>query len=297
MSLIVDIAIDKILELSNGHAQMQTGIGKTMRLVSHRTGKLATHPNKALFAGAAVIAIAMVVGSNFREQYEAPDQLMQASASTADQALMDKWMDANDLCQGSSNSTTIAKTCKTRDQLERQLADRGWCWAYEDETVVRADYRWHRCTEKTLARGKHSVQLEAVSQSAQNPETVEVDSQSTGSKPVPAARTTAQRRADLRAAVRQGWLVTGAQIQRIEFAYRCGVIDRLSTQVAVNRIMGSMQDDLAKFGLLDDPQMSIKPVADRFIAAGKYDAASGKCSQLTPKMRGEILTMVDVLMA
>lgn len=75
------------------------------------------------------------------------------------------------------------------------------------------------------------------------------------------------------------------------------MIDRLSTQVAVNRIMGSMQDDLAKFGLLDDPQMSIKPVADRFIAAGKYDAASGKCSQLTPKMRGEILTMVDVLMA
>lgn len=83
--------------------------------------------------------------------------LVPRHANDADRALMRLWLDQNEHCRGSSDAATIASMCPKRDYSEIQLKRRGWCWSYDDWTVVPADFRWHRCSEKTLADNDRSV--------------------------------------------------------------------------------------------------------------------------------------------
>lgn len=71
---------------------------------------------------------------------------MAARPATADQ-IMAQWRVANNACQDNPDNTQNPPQCKQRDRIERRAEAMGWCWAYSDRQVPRADYHWHRCTE------------------------------------------------------------------------------------------------------------------------------------------------------
>lgn len=93
---------------------------------------------------------------------EGADQaaLIPKDANNADRALMDVWLDQNELCQGSPDAATIDVMCPERNRTQAKLEQRGWCWAYADRTVVRADYRWHRCSVTSLPADERSVSFD-----------------------------------------------------------------------------------------------------------------------------------------
>jgi hypothetical protein len=61
-------------------------------------------------------------------------------------AVIAEWTRANDACQG-GNVAFNSSVCRRRDRLQAQAEKLGWCWAYSDWQVSRADYRWHRCNQ------------------------------------------------------------------------------------------------------------------------------------------------------
>ena len=65
------------------------------------------------------------------------------SASVKDATLMRQWIAQNELCQGSSDETTIKSACPKRDATGTKLAHLGWCWAFPDKPS--SESHWHRC--------------------------------------------------------------------------------------------------------------------------------------------------------
>lgn len=201
--------------------------------------------------------------------------------TAADRALVKAWWVQEVTCHASDSSDSDG-ACSREDVVAAKLKRRGWCWGYEDWTVVRADYRWHLCSETTLPLNQRSVPPETVegADGAQNP---------------PYSNSREQRREDARAAIRESWLVKGATIQRINFAFSCGWVDRITAGLAIQNVEGSMQDELFPAGLGDDTTMQVQPVAKRFMESGRDEARSGKCAEFTPAMRGGLRNSVAML--
>ncbi|MDB5701481.1 MAG: hypothetical protein JWL66_1680 [Sphingomonadales bacterium] len=97
-----------------------------------------------------------------------PESLIPSDAPAAESATMRAWYRQNDLCRGSSDSATINTMCPQRDQSEAILQKRGWCWAYDDDTVYPPDYKWHRCSQKTLPLAQRTVRPDIASQNGEN---------------------------------------------------------------------------------------------------------------------------------
>lgn len=230
------------------------------------------------------------------------DSALPSAMSSHDRLLERRWFDANELCQGSSDGATIDKACPHRDRLEHALERRGWCWAFEDWTIARVDFRWHRCTQKSLARSERSspVSPDSTVPGAPSPDTDGGASHAPGlavdQRPAPPRpQTRNQRMDDARAAVREDWQTSGISLHQISLAWHCGIVDRITAGVAVNRVELSMQDDLTRAGLLGDPSMSITAAAKPFLESGAIAAANGGCGALTPASRGHLRQMVAAL--
>lgn len=78
------------------------------------------------------------------EQSAMPDPAVRESESI-DQ-LKSHWMALDEECRGGKHAPEDA-VCTGRDNAEIMLEKRGVCWAYRDENVVSADYKWHPCSE------------------------------------------------------------------------------------------------------------------------------------------------------
>ena len=154
------------------------------------------------------------------------------------QARMRAWLAQNELCRGSTDAATTDVACPKSEHFRSRLERQGWCWSYADWRVVTADYRWHRCSEKTLA-GKYPEELSVTTASDGS-----AAESSGGDIPIgqlnPNLSPARQRRLqDAREAIRENWNIEGLAVRKIAFAYSCGLIDSLHTSVAIQYASGS----------------------------------------------------------
>ncbi len=92
-----------------------------------------------------------------------------------------------------------------------------------------------------------------------------------------------QKIEDARAMVRESWAGYGDLIERIETGYKCGVLEQLPSNVAVQRLQGVMESEKDRAGLIGDTTMSVQDFTATRVRVGK-------CSRLTlsAAMRGFI---------
>ena len=213
-----------------------------------------------------------------------------ASASHTDKAAIRGWFAANKLCQGSSDAATITRQCPRRDNLENRLERRGWCWVYQDWTVSRVDYGWHRCSQTTLPADQRSVQADGPSGTNSDDSSADPATGQHEASGLPAEhdRRGQSWREDARAAILEDWQLDGPSIHRAALAFRCGIVDKLTAEMAIQRIEITMQNQLGPAGLIDDPSLSPAKFGRKFVVSGQAAARSGGCSRLTPAMRGHL---------
>ena len=220
-----------------------------------------------------------------------------ASASHADRAAIRTWFATNELCQGSSDVATIARQCPRRDKLANRLERRGWCWVYQDWTVSRVDYGWHRCSQTTLPADQRSVQADkpagTVSEDfVADPATGRHEASGLPPEHDPPGQSW---REDARAAILEDWQSVGPSIHRAALALSCGIVDKVTAELAIQNIELAMQNQLGPAGLIDDQTMSPAKFARRFVDSGQAAARSDGCVQLTPAMRGHLRAEVGAL--
>ena len=213
-----------------------------------------------------------------------------ASASHTDRAAIRAWFATNELCQGSSDAATIARQCPRRDKLEHRLERHGWCWVYQDWTVSRVDYGWHRCSQTTLPADQRSVQADGPAgtnseDSSADPATGQHEA---SGLPAEHDRRGQSWREDARAAILEDWQLDGPSIHRAALAFSCGIVDKLTAEMAIQRIEITMQNQLGPAGLIDDPSLSPAKFGRKFVVSGQAAARSDGCSRLTPAMRGHL---------
>ena len=100
---------------------------------------------------------------------------------------------------------------------------------------------------------------------------------------------------DARAMVRESWATYGNVIEAIETGYKCGVVDQLSANAALQNVEVAMRNALIHAGLIDDSTMSIQEFATGSVQAGKSAAEGGACTRMTPASRGRLRSMVSDL--
>lgn len=105
-----------------------------------------------------------------------------------------------------------------------------------------------------------------------------------------------QRIEDARASVKKRWVPLSDGITALSVGVNCGVIERLSADVAARRIQVAMRDEAVRAGLFGDPSLDIEKVTAEAVAAGRASVKGGACNRLTPAMRGELRAMASELM-
>lgn len=80
-------------------------------------------------------------------------------SSENDGAMMRAWYKHNELCQGSSDASTIDAICLKRDQTGTELERRGWCWTFLDKPS--SESQWHRCAIEAPRVTKNPVEQDA----------------------------------------------------------------------------------------------------------------------------------------
>jgi hypothetical protein len=214
-----------------------------------------------------------------------PNWPMKSSAD--DRALMSRWFEENEHCRGSTDAKTIQAMCAEREQTGNVLERRGWCYAYEDETVFPADYRWHSCDEKTLPTGLRTQHFD---------DQVPVDSDATATNDQILDRRHLAME-DARAAVRESWIISGKTMETIIVGYKCSVVDQFSANLAVQRIQSRMQDELWQASVEPDSQSTaeIEKITASSVASGEFSAENGACARMTPASRGRLRSLVAAL--
>ena len=101
---------------------------------------------------------------------------------------------------------------------------------------------------------------------------------------------------DARAMVRESWASDLHLIAQIETGRQCGVVDQLSSGIAIHSVEGNMQDELIHAGLFGDHTMDIIKVAGNAIRAGRVAFSNGACNQMTPASRGRLRLIVESFM-
>lgn len=208
-------------------------------------------------------------------------------SSAGDRALMSRWLEENELCRGSTDTKTIEAMCARREQTGNLLERRGWCYAYEDDTVFPADYRWHSCAEKTLPTDLRTQHLDDQAR-------VDFNAKATNHQIFDSRH---QAREDARAAVRESWVISGKTIGSIVVGYKCRVIDQLSANLAVQKIQSRMQDELWHAGVEPDSTSTaeIEKITANSVASGEFSAENGACDWMTPASRGRLRSLVAAL--
>jgi hypothetical protein len=208
-------------------------------------------------------------------------------SSADDRALMSRWLAENELCRGSSDEVTIRSMCAKRERTGIVLERRGWCYAYEDDTVFPVDYRWHSCAEKTLSPDRRTQHLDGLA--LRDADETPANDRNFDPRD--------QRVEDARAAVRESWAVSGKTIETMMIGYKCNVIDQLSANMAVQTVQLRMQDELWRAGVVPDASSGgeIEQITANAIASGKSAAENGACARMTPASRGRLRALLAAL--
>jgi hypothetical protein len=96
--------------------------------------------------------------------------------------------------------------------------------------------------------------------------------------------------------VRENWASDVSLIKTVEIAFKCGLVDKTSAEVAILHVQSSMYDEFIAAGLSPGPgSPSIKEFTQRGVDAGYDTADSGTCASMTPAERGRLRALVASL--
>lgn len=138
-----------------------------------------------------ILCIALIYDMNTGDTGQSPEDLGNASAESidaspvpepnqtqpsneftaAEQPLIDKWAEANELCRGSSDAEIVAQWCPIRDRAIAELNDIGICYGRESDASA-AGNDIHRCRQGSYRDDDSGTSLASETSNAESGETV-----------------------------------------------------------------------------------------------------------------------------